>query len=65
MSRAAVAAGADGLIIEVHRNPDKAKSDGGQTLFPEQFTELMTGVRLVAEALGTKVQTNALALQGV
>jgi 3-deoxy-7-phosphoheptulonate synthase len=63
MSRAAVAAGADGLIIEVHRNPDKAKSDGGQTLFPEQFEELMTGVRLVAEALGTQVQTNALALQ--
>lgn len=56
MSRAAVAAGADGLIIEVHRNPDKAKSDGGQTLFPEQFEELMRGVRLVAEAVGSRLQ---------
>lgn len=62
MSRAAVAAGADGLIIEVHRNPDKAKSDGGQTLFPDQFTELMKGVRLVADALGTRVAMNPLAL---
>lgn len=57
MSRASVAAGADGLIVEVHTNPDKAKSDGGQTLFPEQFEDLMTGVRAVAEALGVTVQT--------
>jgi len=57
MSRAALAAGADGLIIEVHRNPDKAKSDGGQTLFPEQFEELMTGARLIAEAVGARLQS--------
>lgn len=64
MSRAAVAAGADGLIVEVHRNPDKAKSDGGQTLFPDQFEELMAGVKLIAQAMGTHVAVNPLALQG-
>ena len=57
MSRACIAAGADGIIVEVHRNPDKAKSDGGQTLFPEQFEELMIGVRRVAAALDCEVQS--------
>ncbi len=61
MSRATIAAGADGIIVEVHRNPDKAKSDGGQTLFPEQFEELMTGVRRIAAALDTEVQSLPLA----
>lgn len=59
MSKAILASGADGIIVEVHRNPDKAKSDGGQTLFPEQFEELMTGVRRIADALDTQVQSLA------
>ena len=52
MARAAVAAGADGLIIEVHDNPDKALSDGAQSLFPEQFQELMEQLRIIAPAVG-------------
>ena len=52
MARAAVAAGADGLIIEVHDDPDKALSDGAQSLFPEQFAELMEQLRIIAPAVG-------------
>jgi 3-deoxy-7-phosphoheptulonate synthase len=52
MARAAVAAGADGLIIEVHDNPDKALSDGAQSLFPDQFRELMEQLRIIAPAVG-------------
>ena len=52
MARAAVAAGADGLIVEVHHDPDKAVSDGAQTLKPEQFTDLMQQVRMIATAVG-------------
>ena len=48
MSRAAVAVGADGLLVEVHNNPDRALSDGMQSLFPDQFDELMAEVRQVA-----------------
>lgn len=55
LSRAAVAVGADGLIIEVHCNPDKALSDGMQSLFPEQFEELMTQVRQIAPVVGRTV----------
>jgi 3-deoxy-7-phosphoheptulonate synthase len=55
MARAAVAAGADGLIIEVHHDPDKALSDGAQTLRPEQFTELMSQLRIIASAVGRTV----------
>jgi 3-deoxy-7-phosphoheptulonate synthase len=51
-SKAAVAAGADGLIIEVHPNPAEAVSDGEQSLKPRRFIELMTEVRRVAEAVG-------------
>jgi 3-deoxy-7-phosphoheptulonate synthase len=51
MARAAVAAGADGLLIEVHPNPDKAVSDGAQTLFPEQFAKLMHDLRMIAPAV--------------
>jgi 3-deoxy-7-phosphoheptulonate synthase len=51
MARAAVAAGADGLLIEVHPNPDKAVSDGAQTLFPEQFAKLMNELRMIAPAV--------------
>ncbi len=55
MARAAVAAGADGLLIEVHPNPDKALSDGAQSLYPEQFSRLMQEIRLIADAIGRKV----------
>jgi 3-deoxy-7-phosphoheptulonate synthase len=55
MARAAVAAGADGLLIEVHPNPDRALSDGAQSLYPEQFERLMKEVRLIAEAIGRRV----------
>lgn len=55
MARAAVAAGADGLIIEVHPNPDHALSDGVQSLFPDQFSKLMDEVRLIAPAIGRTV----------
>ena len=51
LSRAAVAVGADGLIIEVHPDPDRALSDGKQSLFPEQFETLMTEVREIAKVL--------------
>src|SRR5688572_10670163 len=52
MARAAVAAGADGLIIEVHPDPDRAQSDGAQSLTPEQFDELVTQVTGIASAIG-------------
>jgi len=52
ISRAAVAAGADGLIIEVHPHPEEALSDGGQSLKPARFAALMEGLRPVAEAVG-------------
>jgi 3-deoxy-7-phosphoheptulonate synthase len=52
MARAAVAAGADGLIIEVHDNPDEALSDGAQSLFPQQFQDLMEQLRIIAPAVG-------------
>ena len=52
MARAAIAAGADGLLIEVHPDPDHALSDGAQTLAPAQFSELMTQVRAIAAAVG-------------
>ena len=55
MARAAVAAGADGLLIEVHPDPDHALSDGAQSLFPEQFMELMGQLRLIATAVGRSV----------
>jgi 3-deoxy-7-phosphoheptulonate synthase len=55
MSRAAVAAGADGLLVEVHPNPEKALSDGEQSLPPADFARLMEGVRRVAEAVGKHV----------
>jgi 3-deoxy-7-phosphoheptulonate synthase len=52
MARAAVAAGADGLLVEVHPDPDHAMSDGAQTLTPPQFAEMMTQVRGIASAIG-------------
>ena len=55
MARASVAAGADALLIEVHPSPDEALSDGAQSLFPEQFTELMEQLRMIAPAVGRTV----------
>ena len=55
MSRAAVAVGADGLIVEVHNQPDKALSDGAQSLYPEQFEELMVQVRQIAAVVGREL----------
>jgi len=55
MARAAVAAGADGIMVEVHPNPEEALSDGAQSLFPEQFAQLMREVRIIAEAIGRRV----------
>src|SRR5208283_481293 len=55
MARAAVAAGADGLLIEVHNDPEKALSDGAQSLRPEQFEQLMKELRMIAPAVGRKV----------
>jgi 3-deoxy-7-phosphoheptulonate synthase len=55
MARAAVAGGADGLLVEVHPTPDRALSDGAQSLYPEQFERLMKETRLIAEAIGRRV----------
>jgi 3-deoxy-7-phosphoheptulonate synthase len=55
VSRAAVAAGADGLIIEVHPHPSRAMSDGAQSLKPEPFAALMDQLRLVAQAVGREL----------
>jgi 3-deoxy-7-phosphoheptulonate synthase len=55
MGRAAIAAGADGLLIEVHNCPDKALSDGAQSLYPEQFAELMGQLRVIAPAVGRRL----------
>jgi len=51
MARAAVAAGADGLLIEVHNDPDHALSDGAQSLTPSEFNQLMSEVRIIAPAV--------------
>jgi len=55
MARAAVAAGADGIMVEVHPNPEQALSDGAQSLFPEQFAQLMREVKVIAEVIGRRV----------
>ena len=54
-AKAAVAAGADGLIIEVHPNPEEALSDGNQSLLPERFDDLMQDLRKIAEAIGREI----------
>jgi 3-deoxy-7-phosphoheptulonate synthase len=55
MARAAVAAGADALLMEVHHDPDHALSDGAQSLNPEQFAELMKQLRIIAPAVGRTI----------
>ncbi len=52
MARAAVAAGADGLMVEVHHDPEKALSDGPQALLPYQFEEMMQQIRMIASVIG-------------
>ncbi|HEV2991733.1 MAG TPA: 3-deoxy-7-phosphoheptulonate synthase, partial [Candidatus Angelobacter sp.] len=56
LSRAAVAVGADGLLVEVHHDPDHALSDGAQSIFPDQFDQLMSEVRQIAPILHRNVQ---------
>jgi 3-deoxy-7-phosphoheptulonate synthase len=55
MARASVAAGADALLIEVHNDPDHARSDGAQSLYPAQFAELMDQLRIIAPAVGRRI----------
>lgn len=55
MARAAVAAGADGLLIEVHQNPNGALSDGAQSLFPDQLEALMDELKIIVQAIGRKI----------
>ena len=55
MARAAAAAGADGLLIEVHHDPDHAVSDGAQSLYPDQFEQLMKELRMIAPAVGRTI----------
>jgi 3-deoxy-7-phosphoheptulonate synthase len=55
MARASIAAGADALLIEVHHDPDRALSDGAQSLYPAQFSKLMDELRMIAPAVGRKV----------
>ena len=52
MALAAIAAGADGLMVEVHNIPELAKSDGEQALLPNEFSDLVTRIRAVAQAVG-------------
>jgi 3-deoxy-7-phosphoheptulonate synthase len=55
MARAAIAAGADGLLLEVHPDPEQAMSDGAQSLFPQQFEQLMKELRIIAPAVGRRI----------
>ncbi len=52
MARASIAAGADGIIVEVHHDPEHARSDGAQSLFPHQFEQMMKELRIIARAVG-------------
>ena len=64
MARASVAGGADGLLIEVHCDPDHARSDGAQSLFPAQFERLMAEIRIIAPAIGRSVCVEPVARRG-
>ena len=64
MARAAIAAGADGLIIEVHPDPDNALSDGAQSIFPTQFDRLMAELRIIAPAIGRSICLEPVARRG-
>jgi 3-deoxy-7-phosphoheptulonate synthase len=64
LARAAVAAGADGLIIEVHHDPDHAWSDGAQSMFPAQFDRLMAELRIIAPAIGRSICLEPMSRRG-
>ena len=55
MARASVAAGADGLLMEVHHDPDHALSDGAQSMYPDQYAELMKQLKIIAPAVGRTI----------
>jgi 3-deoxy-7-phosphoheptulonate synthase len=55
MARASLAAGADGIMVEVHHEPEVALSDGPQSLYPEQFAEMMAQLRIMAPAIGRTI----------
>jgi 3-deoxy-7-phosphoheptulonate synthase len=63
MARAAVAAGADGVMVEIHPDPPSAKSDGPQSLYFDQFIDLMRQIRIIAEALGRTVRHGQVSVQ--
>ncbi len=63
LARAAAAVGANGLIVEVHNDPDKALSDGMQSIFPDQLDTLVSEVRQIAAVLGKKVQTEPMVVE--
>ncbi len=56
MARACVAAGADGIMVEVHHDPDHARSDGAQSIYPSQFDQMMKEIRLIGSAIGRDVR---------
>src|SRR4029453_12957726 len=64
LARAAVAAGCDGLIIEVHNDPDRALSDGAPSMFPAQFERLMAELRIIAPAIGRGICLEPVARRG-
>jgi 3-deoxy-7-phosphoheptulonate synthase len=64
LARAAVAAGADGLIVEVHNDPDRALSDGAQSMLPSQFDRLMAELRIIAPAIGRSICLEPMARRG-
>lgn len=63
MSKAAIAAGADGLIIEMHHRPDEALCDGDQSLYPEDFDQLMGELRILAPAVGRRIRNTELTMK--
>ncbi len=65
MGRAAIAAGADGLLVEMHPNPERALSDGGQSLHPEQFVRLVREARAIAEAIGRSITPAPSGVSGI
>jgi 3-deoxy-7-phosphoheptulonate synthase len=65
MSKAAVAAGADGLMVEVHPDPENALSDGFQSLFPEQFKQVVEALRPFLDLEGKSIEQAATAQPGV
>ena len=64
MARAAIAAGADGLLIEVHCEPDRALSDGAQSMYPAQFDRVMAELRIIAPAIGRSICVEPVARRG-